>query len=86
VDGSARGIQTKTTQGCTKENNGHVENSKRNLARRGKPLAGIQVQPVNSGQTVAEPAGEQGTDQTVQVAEDGNSLSDNPGHDPAGDA
>ena len=86
VDGSAGGIQAKNTQRQTEEGNSDVENGECDLARRGEPLAGVQVQPVDTGQTVAEPTGEEGTDQTVQVAEDGDGLGDNPGDDPAGDA
>ena len=43
------------------------------------------MQPVDTTETVGEPASEQGTDQTVQVAEDGNGFGNDPGNHPAGD-
>lgn len=86
MDGSARSIQTKHTQRQTEQGNGDVQNGQGDLAGRGKPLAPVQVQPVDTAETVAEPTGEEGADQTVQVAEDGDGFGDDPGDNPAGDA
>lgn len=86
MDGSARSIQAKHTQNQSEQGNRNVQNGQGDLARRGKPLALVQVQPVDTTETVAEPAGEKGADQTVQVAEDGDGFGDDPGDDPARDA
>lgn len=86
MNSRARGIQTQHAKRQTEQNNSNVQNSQGNLARGSKPLARVKVQPVNTGQTIAEPGSEQGTDKRVQVAEDGDSLGDDPGDDPAGHA
>lgn len=86
MDGCAGGIQTKDTKHQTKQSNANIENGKKDLTGRGKPLAPVQVQPVNTGQTVAEPGGEQRTDQTVEVTEDRDGLGNDPGDNPAGNS
>lgn len=86
MNSSARSIQSKHAQRQAKERNSNIDHSQEDLPRRGKPLAVVQVQPVDTTETVAKPAREESTDQTVQVAEDGDGLGNNPGDNPAADA
>ena len=86
MDSSTRSIQAKDTKDQTEQSNKNVQDGEGDLAGRSKPLAVVQVQPVNTGQTVREPTREQSTDQAVQVTEDGNGFRDDPGNNPAGDS
>lgn len=83
VDSGARSIQAKNAQRQTEAGNANVEDAEEDLAGRGEPLAAVEVEPVDTGETVAEPGSEKSTDQTVQVTEDRNSLGDDPRNDPA---
>lgn len=86
MDGGARSIQTKHAQCQAKQSNANVQHRQRDLARRCEPLAIVQVEPVDTTETVAEPTSKESADQTVQVAEDRNGLSDDPSDNPAGNA
>jgi hypothetical protein len=83
VNSCTRSIQSKDTQDQAKEGDGNVENGETDLAGTGKPLAVVEVQPVDTGETVAEPGSEESTDQTVQITEDRNGLGDDPRNNPA---
>jgi hypothetical protein len=85
VNRLTRDVKTKPTHATTDQHNAHVESGEEDLARRGEPVAPVHVQPVDTGETVTEPGSEQGANQTQQVAEDGDSVGDNPGNDPAGE-
>lgn len=61
VNGGAGRIQTEHAQDQTNEGDGSIKNGEGNLAGRGEPLALVEVQPVNTAETVAEPASEQST-------------------------
>lgn len=83
VDSCAGSIQPKNAQRQTEAGNADVEDGQEDLPRSGEPLAAVEVEPVDTGETVAEPGSEKSTDQTVQVAEDRNGLRDDPRNDPA---
>lgn len=86
MDSGARGIQAKHAQSQPKQRNADIKHRQEDLLRRREPLPVVQMQPVDTAETVAEPAREERTDQTVQVTEDGDGLGNDPGDDPAGDA
>jgi hypothetical protein len=86
VNRFTRDIKTKTTHATTNKNNKNIQDGEGDLPGRRKPLASVDVQPVNTSKTIAEPTSEEGTDQTEKVAEDWDGVGDDPSDDPAAHA
>jgi hypothetical protein len=85
VDSLARNIETKTAHAATDQDDQNIDNGEENLPRGREPLALVDVQPVHTTKTVTEPTSKQRADQRQKIAEDGNSISNDPGDDPAGE-
>lgn len=86
MDRFTRDVETKTAHAATNKNNDNIQDGERDFPGRRKPFALVDVQPINTSKTVAEPTSEEGTDQTEKVAKDWNGIGDDPSDDPAADA
>lgn len=60
MDGGARGVETQDTQDQTEQSNANVEHGEGNLLGAGEPLAPVEVEPVDTAETVTEPTSEEG--------------------------
>ena len=80
---STRDVETKTTHAATNTHHQDVHDGEADLSWGREPLAIIDVQPVDARKTITEPTGEEGADQTQQVAEHGDRIGNDPGDDPA---
>lgn len=78
IDRLARDIQTQTTNSTGDAQDNQVDNEQDHLLPVGKPLALVHDDPEDGGESVAEPAAEEGADQTEQVVEDRDRLGDDP--------
>lgn len=78
IDRLARDIQTQTTNSTGDAQDNQVDNEQDHLLPVGKPLALVHDDPEDGGESVAEPASEQGADQAEQVVEDRDRLGDDP--------
>ena len=86
MDRPTRDVETKTTHAATNKNNHNIQDGESDFPGRRKPLASVDVQPVNTSKTVTEPTSEEGTDQTEEVAEYWDGIGDDPSDNPAAHA
>jgi hypothetical protein len=66
----------------TNDESKEIQECKADLLPVGEPHTLVHVEPENAGQTVGEPACEEGCDETEQVAEDRDRLGDDPSYNP----
>jgi hypothetical protein len=82
VDSLARNVKTETTHAAANQDYQNIDHSEKNLPRGREPLALVNVQPVHTTKTVTEPTSKQRADQRKEIAEDRNSISNDPSDDP----
>lgn len=77
-----RNPETHSAKHGTNDESKEIQECKADLLPVGEPHTLVHVEPENAGQTVGEPACEEGCDETEQVAEDRDRLGDDPSYNP----